>query len=174
MHILISILLLTAHHSAQAEIFKQTGPDGVIFTDQPDQSQPAIELRAQDLPALNQAQVPSIKPAQHARKQQPRPQSIYSQLAIIKPSHDDMVRDNAGNVEIKIAITPALHTVHGHQLVLYLDDIRVAHGSTPTLQLTNIDRGTHTLRAQIETVQGGLVQAAPIVHFHLQRYRLGQ
>lgn len=174
MRILISILLVTAHLSAQAEIFKQTGPDGIIFTDQPDQSQPALELRAQDLPALNQAQAPSIKPEQHARKKQSRPQFIYSQLAIIKPSHDGIVRDNTGNVEIKIAITPELYTVHGHQLVLYLDDIRVAHGSSPTLQLTNIDRGTHTLKAQIETVQGGLVQAAPSVHFHLQRYRLGQ
>ncbi len=173
MRTLILAILLIITMPAQPEIFMQQGPDGIIYTDRPNQSDPVVELKAVDLTVIPPAATPTTKVEVMARDQAKK-SDVYSELAIKAPEHDAIVRDNAGNVQVIIAISPDIHLKHGHQLVLYLDQQPIAHSASPTIQLTNLDRGSHTLQAQIESTQGKVIQVSAQILFHLQRYRLGQ
>lgn len=173
MPILILAILLATITPAQTEVFKQQGPDGITYTDRPDQSLPVVELITGNLPVINTAKAQATV-IEADRQIQPEKQEVYSKLAITQPMNDAIVRDNAGNVTVNVVITPKIHTLHGHQLVLYMDNQPIAHSAGPTIELANIDRGTHTLKAQVEFAQGKVVQSSAEIVFHLQRYRLGQ
>ena len=92
----------------------------------------------------------------------------YSELAVISPMEDATIRDNAGNVQIEVVITPNLRS--DHRLLLVLDgeptEVQAENG---VFELSNVDRGTHTAGARAVDRQGNvLIESSPTT-FNLMR-----
>lgn len=92
----------------------------------------------------------------------------YSELAVISPTEDATIRDNAGNIQIEVAITPNLRS--DHRLLLVLDgEPTEVEAEGGLFELSNVDRGTHTAGARAVDRQGNvLIESGPTT-FNLMR-----
>jgi Domain of unknown function (DUF4124) len=97
--------------------------------------------------------------------------SYYSELAVVDPVEDATIRDNAGELLIQAAITPPLRS--DHRLLLVLDGAPTeVEAEDGVFELSNVDRGTHTVAAQVVNGDGIVQKESAPVTFHLLRYAL--
>lgn len=93
----------------------------------------------------------------------------YQSVRIIAPQPDATVHDNQGRVDISVEVLPALRTAAGDRIVLLLDGRVAASGAKARIRLTGVDRGTHTLQAQIAAADGSVLLASTETRFHMWR-----
>ncbi|MBM2829513.1 MAG: hypothetical protein HW411_303 [Gammaproteobacteria bacterium] len=67
---------------------------------------------------------------------------------------------------VSIALEPALKA--GDQLVLYMDGSKVSEGTGSQFNLTNLDRGTHSLSVAVVDASGKELQRSKSISFHLK------
>jgi hypothetical protein len=89
----------------------------------------------------------------------------YQQLQIASPQNGSAFWSGAGEVTIKVMVQPPLQ--EGHRLRVYLD--QELAGETPTLTLTNVNRGTHEVYAEIVDQAGRRLIESPKISFTLHR-----
>jgi hypothetical protein len=148
-----------------AEIYRWTDETGtVIYSDQPRQGAEAVKL-----PGITSYSGPSVPKTTRQADSKPEEQeefTKYSSFEISSPADDATVRENTGRVEVTLSLTPALEK--GDSVVYELDGAQfkvegVAHA------FTNVDRGTHTLKAFIVNAKGQAVTSVVSTTFHLKR-----
>jgi hypothetical protein len=93
----------------------------------------------------------------------------YDELRIVAPAEDATVHDNQGNVSITVSVVPALQAQAGDRIVLLLDGRSAASGTGGQFTLTGVDRGTHTLAAQVTAADGAVRIASAPITFHMWR-----
>lgn len=97
----------------------------------------------------------------------------YTRLTIIEPASDATLRDNGGNVTIRVESRPRLKTAARHRVRVLLDGKPQAlefEKSVATLK--NVDRGSHELVAVIvDRNDAELVRSQPVT-FYLHRRSL--
>lgn len=93
----------------------------------------------------------------------------YDTVRIIVPQDDATVRDNEGNVDVAVEVSPPLRSDAGEHIVLRLDGRAVASGADLHVRLTGVDRGIHTLQVQVATAGGAVLLASPVTRFHMRR-----
>lgn len=166
-------LIAAPGEAAANRIYKTVDEDGnVVFSDQPprpDQSGAAVELEPENTftpPPVDEATAAET-PASDDPEEDTPAGPAYRSLAVASPANDEGLRENAGNVAVVAAIDPALGPQH--TLQVYLDGELRQSTQSPSAQLLNVDRGTHTLELRIVDESGTvLISSAPSV-FHLQR-----
>ncbi len=94
----------------------------------------------------------------------------YQSAQIVSPEPDATIHDNNGNVTVTAVVSPTLRA--GDRLALLLDGKTVAAGSQQSFELNDIDRGTHTLRVQVQAPDGTVLITSPPVEFHMWRASL--
>jgi len=95
----------------------------------------------------------------------------YKKFRIKKPLDDESYRDNLGNVHLQLDISPLLQNKHGHKIKVEFDGTMLKEQwSTSTITLSNISRGTHTVRAFIVDAKGKRIRSTKTKTFHLQRF----
>jgi hypothetical protein len=163
--ILASLLVILSGIS-QAEIYKHTNPDGSVeFADVP-KSKDAKPVELPPLPTFippSSSPTPLLSQPDSATKQAVR----YTSVTITSPTDDTAIRNNAGNIRINVTTEPPLQP--GHRLVLLMDSKPQAEGKSGRFHLTNLDRGTHTLQAQIFGPKDTPLLESKSVVFHLLR-----
>ena len=167
-HILFSATLyaLVCFGSAQAEVFKRTNPDGSVeFTDvRSKQEEEAVELSP--MSTFKAPPVRSLPPTRAPKQAEPAP--AYTSLAITNPADDTAIRSNSGDLSVSVSLQPELKK--GHSLVLLVDGVPMGDYAGGVFSLTNVDRGTHSLSAQVLDSEGmPLISAEPIT-VHILRY----
>lgn len=166
MYRLLAITLFFSASLAHAELYKSIGEDGeVIYTDKP----PTKDAKAFTPPALQVTPpikyVPKAKPPAESKA----PPYAYSDLHFSQPVADANFYDNAGNVSYVLELTPVLNTRLGHYLNIKLDGAAVASKTVLlTGNLSELDRGSHTITAEIFNKEGK-VQRSASVTFHLHK-----
>lgn len=141
------------------------------FSDQPVPGATKMELNsssrsdAEPTPAYTAPQ-----PADKPRQQGP----AYSRFVVEQPQQDEAVINTGGKVRIGLAATPALQG--DHTVSVYLDGARVADFPSTALghELSDVPRGTHTLRAVIAGPDGQVIQETPTVTFHVRQNSIAQ
>lgn len=99
--------------------------------------------------------------------------SVYASVAVAKPADGSTVFNNAGNVEVTVAVSPALRAEAGDQIVLLVDGHRTAAQSATHFNLSGIVRGEHTLEAQVVDGSGNaLISSKPVKFYMWQASRL--
>ncbi len=93
----------------------------------------------------------------------------HDTVRIIVPQDDATVHDNEGNLDVSVKVSPPLRSDAGEQIVLLLDGRVVASGTEVRIRLTGVDRGIHTLQAQVATADGTLLLASPVTSFYMWR-----
>ncbi len=94
--------------------------------------------------------------------------AAYRQLVILKPESGGVVRSNSGTVEVRISTDPAKAPEH---TVRYTVDGQVLQGEFDTLgaELTNLERGGHTLQVSIIGANGRVLIATEMIRFTLRQ-----
>ncbi|MCO6059751.1 DUF4124 domain-containing protein [Pseudomonas sp. MOB-449] len=165
---LLAGLLLVLALPAAAQIYKYTDANGnTVFTNQPPDGAASEKI---ELPPTNavQAQPPSAPASAADDAAQP---ATYQLLELTDIPDDESLRANNGTFSVGVKLEPRLQP--GHQLRLRLDGQPYGTPSNvPRLQLTNIDRGEHSLA--VDVLAGTrVVQSSAAISFTIQRVHLG-
>ncbi len=91
----------------------------------------------------------------------------FPAVRIVAPKPEATVHDNNGHLAVTVAVSPPLRAASGDRLALRLDGKEASGGSGPHFELTGIDRGSHTLQAQVLTAGGRVIASSPPVIFHM-------
>lgn len=166
---------------ALAQIYTWKDANGnTIYSDQPHPDATIIEL-----PATNTVQPPAMpasaqsNDASSARNGSGQTAGgHYRVLTIARPSDAEAIRSNEGTLGLTVNTDPPLSS--GHLMRVLMDgelrDEAVAGNGQPSqrLNLSGIDRGSHTLTAVIYDARGNLLQSSPAITVHLQRTSVNQ
>ncbi|HEB81007.1 MAG TPA: DUF4124 domain-containing protein [Chromatiales bacterium] len=150
-----------------ATVYRWVEPDGtVVFSDQPHRGARKVIIPPANVyepGKLPNPPMPAASTTQDA--------VLYRILRISMPAPDATVRRNNGDVTVQMEVKPPLRTDRGQAIALVLDGKRLAKRyRAPQAVLRNVDRGTHTLQAQIVNGAGKVLISSPSVTFHLMRY----
>lgn len=182
--ILIAGSLVAMNSLAATKIFKTVDADGnVVFSDlPPGASQNAETVEVQEPNVFTSDATITPLPgdgepwavAGEDEDEGPELTQGYRSVTIATPAHDASVRENTGNVNVVAQLVPALQS--GHSARLLLDDVAAGLAGTAgedvTFVLTNIDRGTHTLKVEVLDGNGAVVFQSNQSTFHLLRYSI--
>lgn len=166
---LVVILPLVVTDLALAAIYKTVDKEGnVIFTDTRPVDDPSEEVKLR--PITPMSSVPIGRSGSSLQGEEDESKAIYSRLEIVEPANDSTVRDQ-GNFTVKVATEPRI--LSGHRIRLLLDGGVVGESKRKlTFDLTNVDRGTHTLTVEIVDNRRKVVQSSSSkVHVHRNVYR---
>lgn len=169
---LLTLALLLASQAVFANsIYSYTDENGQrVFTDQPPTQQPSTQIKPQPINRLPATQTtrkvrPQSKPPKTQKAQ------VYSLLQINTPVHDSTFLANDRSFSINVSSTPAL--LAGHSFQVWLDG--EPHGpssETHTWQVTDIDRGSHSLQVNIINADGDVLASSAPIKFHLRQTTL--
>ena len=152
--------------SGHAEVYRWTDDQGNLhFSDSAPESDDFEKVKIP--PVLS---VPAFKVPQQATDKLPyseTDQISYHRFSIIQPEHDTAIRNNAGDLSVDIAMEPPL--MDDHSIVLFMDGNPVAEDQKTTFQLSNVDRGTHILHAEIRNGSGKTIKATDHIEFSILR-----
>ena len=169
-----AIVLSTGNVAAQ--LYKSVDEQGnIIYSDTPTPG--AEELTPPPLSTVKTKPVPVDAPADEATAEgaageEPakKPPTKYTTFSIVQPKHDDTIWDNSGAVPLALQLEPALDTENGHSIWVYVDGKAVVRKSQSLVQpLSNIDRGTHKIRAEIRDEKRKTLKRTKNVTVHLKR-----
>jgi len=179
MRILVLLLSLSLSLSlaAQEKVYKKVHPDGTVeYSDKPIEggelmNVPRGTIITMPKPSGFKAAETTADRKAAARKQAEEHAAAYTRFEILRPKDDEAIRSNAGNLTAQLALEPGI--VEGDRLRWKLDGNPIEGAGGLTLILRNVDRGTHTLQAEILDADGKVVKTTPVVTFHLLRYAGG-
>lgn len=99
-----------------------------------------------------------------------KPPTVYTKFSMVTPRNDDTIWDNNGSVPVSLTLEPALDTENGHSVWVYVDGKAVVRKSLVLVQpLTGIDRGQHTIRAEIRDASRKTLIRTRNVTVHMKR-----
>ncbi len=88
-------------------------------------------------------------------------------VRIVAPEPETTIHDNNGNVGVDVSVSGPVGG--GTVVSLLLDGNVVASGAKFHFDLTDVDRGTHTLVAQVRAADGTVLGASDQVTFYMWR-----
>ena len=96
----------------------------------------------------------------------------YTSMTIVRPKPGDSVRNNEGKVTVAIVLEPELQP--GHRVTLLVDDRPLsATFDSVAVELSGVQRGTHSLRAVVADASGKrLIESSPVDFTMRQASRL--
>lgn len=93
----------------------------------------------------------------------------YSKIAIASPSEDAVIRDNEGKLSVSVSLSAPMADIH--RLRLYIDGQQSEQDfKTLSVNLSNVNRGTHSLRAAIVGPSGSIIIESESVSFTMRKY----
>lgn len=160
---LLLLVALSLGVHAEEKGYKIVRPDGSVeFTDQP--APGAQEIPLPKTPGYQAPPARSLAP--------PRPLAPkglpYSQLAISAPAPEQTFQEGETSVTVHIVLEPGLQL--GHRMVVLLDGKVVSEGAGNSVALNDLERGAHTVVAEVRDSAGAVVQSAAPVTFHVRQY----
>lgn len=165
---LLVCLLLALALPASAQIYKYTDANGnTVFTNQPPDGTAAESV---ELPPTNTVEMQTPTSPQHTSSNKEKAQPPYSVLSLTGIPDDDATRANNGTFSVSVNIQP--HLQPNHRLRLILDGQPYGQASNvPRLQLSNIDRGEHSLAVAV-LAGDEIIQQSMTETFTVQRISL--
>ena len=164
-YLLLTLFILSTH--ATAEVYKTINPDGsTSYSDVPTNDQEPVKL-----PELTPA--PAVKYPKKSIDKKKDDNMIalpYKSFTISSPENNAIIRDNNGNVTIQVNITPELQTSFKHSISFYLDGKIYKSGlSSNQIQMTNLDRGSHTISAKLLNANKKILKVTQTITIHVKR-----
>ena len=141
----------------------------VHYSDAP----PAKNSKPLDLPPLQTTPAVKYKPKKKTEEAKPAEEDSYTykSFSIISPKNDETIRDNAGNMTITLAIEPTLNVEKNHYINILLDNrIKIKKSKQLSTTLTFVDRGTHTIKAELRSASGRLLKTSESITIHMHRF----
>lgn len=172
------LLALVLALPAQAEIYRWTDAEGrTVYGDTPPEGVEAARVRvdapAATTPGIPEAEARRILQRPSGREEETSEQG-YTRVEIGQPPHDGVVRTNTGEVQVTVTTEPALRQGEDHRIRLLLDGQAMGSGAGNRFALSQVDPGSHTLRAEVIDASGTVLLRSEESRFHLQRTTVRQ
>ncbi len=152
---------------AQDKVYKRVNPDGSVeYSDQPIQGGEIMNVPKGSTFTMPETPTSTTAPASPAEK----PGINYESLDITQPENDKAIRSNNGTLTALARVTPALAPDHRYRWKM--DGEVVQDVNSPELRLNNVNRGSHTLQAEIVDAGGKVIIASESITFHMMRVRI--
>ncbi len=176
--ILFAFLLAVTVTPLMAEVYKVVDKDGnVTFTDQQpaDGSKPIklAPISVIETPAYEKAPKPTAAPEPTAEEGAEKELSlkdarkIYRDFAIISPQQEESVWKPDGPIVVAWTTRTALKK--GMKVTLFLDGKANQTTVQPIIPLSGMDRGEHTVKAELRDSKNGLVATAETITFFVRQ-----
>lgn len=163
-----ALCVISAMSALGTEIYRQVDENGhVTFSDRPQDGGEPVKLSP-----INRTPPVTVR----ERREPPQPtksadSTDYESIRVSQPADDEVVRDNTGNLAVSVQVVPKL--AKGHRIRLLVDGTSpVDDSASGQFQLTNVDRGSHELSAQVIDDQGNIRIESEPVTVHLKRHAL--
>lgn len=172
--LLLTVIALLTCLPLQAEIYKYVDENGnVVFSDK---RNPAGQDEVVDiLPTNTIPSSPQSSQSQLQNRKKPNPnlqKDLYSELRITAPQPEEAIRANAGAITIKIHSAPPLDAAAGDLIKVFIDGQAAAQGISMNVELDSVDRGEHTVQAQIIDTDGQVLKSSDSVKFHVLKHSI--
>lgn len=168
-------LMTTAASPLMAQVYKVVDEDGnVTFTDKP----PADGSQPIDLAPISVIEAPTYEKAREATETDEAEKEmslgymrrVYRDFAITSPTQEESVWKPDGPVPVTWATRTELQ--QGMQVILYLDNKRHTATIQPMIPLSGLDRGEHTLKAELRDSRNRIVVTAETITFFVRQPNL--
>lgn len=168
MKIFTALLVALANSSAWAEeVYREVNDEGVpTFSDHAKPGAEPITLRNPSIFTDTTYQQSQLK---QRSDDSLTPMKMDYSLLVTNPLDDSVVRDNAGNLNLTISISPSVQSGHSAELLMDGTKIRDVQGNG-IIALTNVDRGTHAFNIRIIDKEGNVVTDGPSNKISILRY----
>jgi hypothetical protein len=166
---LLLTVLAVLPQTALAEIYKYVDENGVTrYTDKPP-SKDAKPLTLPPLQTYTGAGIsPTVESSEPGEGVLPTEVSGYSGIELLSPA-DQQVFNNANPiVTASAAVTPGLQD--GHRVVFLVDGLSFpAPPGQSSVELTELDRGSHSVQAVVMDAQDNIQAQSNVVSFQLNQ-----
>ncbi|WOD11108.1 DUF4124 domain-containing protein [Pseudomonas sp. NyZ704] len=177
----LGALLSLASVSALAQIYTWKDADGnTIYSDRPHPNAKTIELQPTNTvqPPPNPQASQGSNTSGNGNDDEQSSGRSYRDLQIASPANDEAIRSNEGTLSVTVNTDPPLSSGHLMRVVMdgeLREEAVAGNGqATQTLNLNNIDRGSHTLAAVVYDARGNVVQSTAAITVHIQRTSVNQ
>lgn len=165
--LLVFPLLLLAV-PATAEVYRYVDENGtVVFTDQ----RPSEEARPMNLPELTVMDSPEPARAESGGESsdaESEPEPVYPDLIILSPERDETFQGTGNSLTVRLGSRQALRS--GDELTVFLNGQEQTRVQSLSVNLEQVPRGTHELRAEIRDQQNRVVGETGTVTFHMKQH----
>lgn len=168
MKIYLLIALFIFPVLSHAALYKWTNSDGeVIYSDTP----PNDELEEMKLPILTTTPSVKYKAKEKSEPEKEDKAGNYTEFTLIEPVNEASFTDNTGNVAVSLGLKPGLDTSSGHSISIFVDgQASISNSQQTSVQLVNLDRGTHSIHAEIRDKKGAVLMTSNTVSITIIRY----
>jgi len=168
-------LLMTMASPLMAQVYKVVDENGnVTFTDRP----PADGSKPIKLEPLSVIEAPTYEKAPEATEEEGAEKEmslrymrkVYRDFAIISPTQEESVWKPDGPITVAWSARTELQP--GMKVTLYLDGTMHSTTAQPMVPLSGLDRGEHTLKAELKDSKNRVVATAETVTFFVRQPNL--
>lgn len=162
-HLVLAALLLSAPALA-ADVYRWVDSDGEVHYS--DQWRPGAEkVRIQESATFSAPKPARSAGPDGAQATDRRAQSGgYQSLEIASPAQEEVLWNTAGQLRVSVQANPALQP--GHSLRVFLDGTpRDLPAGSTSVELTDVFRGVHTLKAEVVDQAGKVRITSPPTTF---------
>jgi len=167
--LLVLLFSLSLSAPASAKVYKHTDKDGVVvYSDQPADNAEEIRVpkgSTYTAPSIPKAATPGSTNGTTAA---PTP-THYDSISISSPSKEQSIRSNSGKLTARAKIVPS-QIAHNHRLRWKLDGQTIEGVNAPTLNINNVDRGSHTLQVAILDEASKQLITSDSITFYMVRF----
>lgn len=170
--ILIAFSLAVMAGPLLAQVYKTVDKDGnVTYTDQP----PPDGSKPIKLAPISVIEAPIYEKAPEAAKEGAEGEEIplrdlrkmYRDFAIISPQSEESVWHPDGPIAVAWRVGKALQ--EGMQVTIYVDGKRQATTTDQIIPVAGLDRGEHTVTAELKDAKNRKIATAESITFFIQR-----
>jgi len=170
-----ALSLALASSPLMAQVYKVVDKDGnVTFTDQPpaDGSKPIELAPISVIEAPEYEKAPASTDEEDAQKEPSLSdlRRVYRDFAIIAPEQEQSVWKPDGPIAVAWNVSTALQP--GMEVTLFLDGNRHTTTVQPMIPLSGLDRGEHTVKAELRDSKNRIVATAQPVVFYVRQPNL--
>jgi hypothetical protein len=161
------LLGLLAAAGVLAEAYTWTDADGVVhYSDRPEPGAKVIDLDRSSATRPRPSTRPRASQEQITEDEETTEAAGYTEIGIASPAADETLWNIGGNLNVTVALTPALRP--GHQVRVYLDGApQMATGTN--VQLQDVYRGAHNLQAEVIDQTGKMLIRSRPSRFYVQQ-----
>jgi len=171
MRIFLILLCLVVTFPSHAAAYKWLDEDGnVVFGDSPPADRSTEEIKQAPLNIYKNPLPKSTTSRTQNKTNSAAKTTNYTKLAILQPQDDMALRNNSGQLTITLQIEPPLNRADEHKIHIKLDGVKIAVTSGNSATIDNIDRGTHTVTAELVDMHGKVLKSSATHTFHLLRH----
>ena len=171
--IILCLFLCLTCYANQTVVYEWKDSKGELhFSDKPHQGAKKIRIK---MPQTYKAEsIPLIKETTTINKTPTKVNvNNYSLLEILTPSAGSTLKNNTGMVDVMVNVKPKLHD--GDKIQLSYDGQSFGLGQKDSVfNLTNVYRGSHTIKIRIINKDGNVLKTSKTITFYMQRILINQ